>query len=155
MPDKPVPLTKAGIENLDRELAELKSQRKVVADHIHKAQELGTSQNDAEYENAKQEQSMLEGKILEIEDILRRATVIDEEQAHHAARIIVGSGVKVKQDGKVLHYQIVGAPEANVSEGRISNESPIGAALLGRAKGETVEVSVPRGVIKIEVLAID
>lgn len=155
MPQEPVPMTKEGVAKLQEELESLKADRKVVADHIHKARELGTSQNDAEYDNAKQEQSLLEGKILNVEDLLRRAVIIDEEGAHHASRVVVGSGVKVRQGRKTLHYQIVGPPEANASQGRISNESPIGAALLGRSKGEEVEITVPSGTIKLKVLDID
>ncbi len=155
MPQNPVPMTKEGVTRLHEELESLKSDRKTVADHIQKARELGTSQNDAEYDNAKQEQSLLEGKILDLEDLLRRAVFIDEEGAHHASRVVVGSGVKVLQDGKMRHYQIVGTPEANAAAGLISNESPIGAALLGRSRGEEIEIMVPRGVIKVKVLAID
>ena len=148
-------MTKEGVAKLQSELESLKLDRKTVADHIHTARELGTSQNDAEYDNAKQEQSLLEGKILEIEDVLRRAVMIDEEGAHHASNVVIGSGVKGRQDGKTRHYQIVGKPEANAAEGLISNESPLGSALLGRSKGDEVEVEVPRGVIKLKVLAID
>ena len=155
MSQDPVPMTREGVARLEDELEGLKADRKTVADHIHKARELGTSQNDAEYDNAKQEQSLLEGKILNLEDLLRRAVFIDEEGAHHASRVVVGSGVKVRQGRKTLHYQIVGPPEANAAEGRISNESPIGAALLGRSKGEEVEISVPSGTIKLKVLEID
>ncbi len=155
MPENSIPMTKEGVAKLQTELESLKLDRKTVADHIHTARELGTSQNDAEYDNAKQEQSLLEGKILEIEDVLRRAVMIDEEGAHHASHVVIGSGVKVRQDGKTRHYQIVGKPEANAAEGLISNESPLGAALLGRTKGDEVDVEVPRGVIKLKVLAID
>ena len=91
MPQDPVPMTKEGVDRLQLELETLKADRKTVADHIHKARELGTSQNDAEYDNAKQEQSLLEGKILNLEDLLRRAVIIDEEGAHHASRVVVGA----------------------------------------------------------------
>ncbi len=155
MADDKVPMPKDGVARLHDELEGLKAERKTIADHIHKARELGTSQNDAEYDNAKQEQSLLEGKILNIEDLLRRAVIIDEEGAHHASWVVVGSGVKVRQGRKTLHYQIVGQPEANVAEGRISNESPIGAALLGRSKGDKVDIEVPSGLISLKILDID
>jgi transcription elongation factor GreA len=155
MPDKTIPLTREGKAKLERELEELRAQRKVVAERIHAAQEMGTSQNDAEYEDAKQEQGLLEGRILDIEDTLRRAVLIDEQSAHHSGRVQVGSGVEVEQNGKRVHYQIVGVPEADPGNGKISNESPVGSALLGRAVGETVEVNAPRGVIKVKVLKID
>ena len=155
MPHDPVPMTKEGVDRLREELERLKAERRTVAGHIHEARGLGTSQNDAEYDDAKQEQSLLEGKILEIEDVLRRAVTIDEEGAHHASRVVVGSGVKVRQAGKTRHYQIVGSPEANAAEGLISNESPLGAALLGRARGDEFEFEAPRGVITVKVLEID
>ncbi|HJP41790.1 MAG TPA: transcription elongation factor GreA [Dehalococcoidia bacterium] len=155
MSDKPVPLTTEGRTKIEGELRELHQRQKDVADRIHKAQELGTSQNDAEYEDAKNEQGMLQGRILEIKDILRRAVGIDEDSAHSAGRIIVGSGMEVEQDGKRRRFQIVGAPEADARQGKISNESPMGLALLGCTVGDTVDVMVPAGVIKVKVLKID
>jgi transcription elongation factor GreA len=155
MSDKPVPLTREGKAKLEDDLEELRLQRRAVAERIHNAQEQGTSQNDAEYDDAKLEQGMVEGRILEIEDILRRATIIDEKGAHKAGRVMVGSGVEVDQDGKKRHYQIVGAPEADPANGKISNESPVGAALLGRAVGDIIDVNVPKGVIKVKVVKID
>lgn len=155
MSDKPVPLTREGKEKLEAELEELRIERKAVSERIHAAQELGTSQNDAEYDDAKLEQGMVEGRILEIEDILRRARMIDEDGAHRSGRVQVGSGVQVEQDGKTRHYHIVGTPESDPTQGKISNESPVGSALLGRAVGDTVEVNVPRGVSKIKILKID
>jgi transcription elongation factor GreA len=155
MTDKPVPLTREGKTKLEHELEELRARRREVAEMIHNAQEQGTSQNDAEYDDAKMEQGRVEGRILEVEDILRRARIIDESGAHHAGRVMVGSGVQVDQDGTVRHYQIVGAPEADPLNGKISNESPVGAALLGKAAGDSVEVNVPKGVIKVKVLKID
>lgn len=155
MANNTVPLTKAGMERLERDLASLKEDRKAVAEMIHQAQELGTSQNDAEYENAKQQQGMIEGRIIEIEDTLRRAELIDEEQAHKSGRVVLGSGVEVEQDGEKKHFQIVGPPEADALAGRISNQSPIGEALLGRKAGDVVDVNVPRGVIKLKILKID
>ncbi len=155
MTDKQVPLTREGKAKLADELEELRGQRRVIAERIHNAQELGTSQNDAEYEDAKQEQGMVEGRILEVEDILRRATIIDESGAHRSGRVTLGARVQVEQDGKSRNYQIVGAPEADPANGKISNESPVGAALLGRTVGESIDVNVPRGLIKVKVLKID
>jgi transcription elongation factor GreA len=155
MTDKPVPLTREGKAKLEQELEELRLQRKVISERIHNAQELGTSQNDAEYDDAKMEQGMVEGRVIELEDILRRCTIIDEETAHHANRVVIGSGVAVDQDGQSRHYQIVGGPEADPTRGKISNDSPVGRALLGRTVGDAVEVSVPRGVIKLKILRID
>jgi transcription elongation factor GreA len=155
MPDKPVPLTREGKAKLEDELADLRERRRLVAERIHNAQELGTSQNDAEYDDAKLEQGMVEGRILEVEDILRRAVDIDEKTGHASGRVAVGSGVQVDQDGQKRHFQIVGAPEADPANGKISNESPVGSALLGRSVGDTVDVHVPKGVIKVKILKID
>ncbi len=155
MPDKQIPLTREGKAKLVEELSELREKLHLVAERIHNAQELGTSQNDAEYDDAKLEQGMVAGRILEIEDILRRAVEIDESGAHKAGRVVIGSGVHVDQDGKKQHYQIVGAPEADPGNGKISNESPVGIALLGKAVGDIVDVHVPKGVVKVKVLKID
>lgn len=155
MTDKPVPLTLEGKVKLEADLEQLRVQRRAVAERIHNAQEQGTSQNDAEYDDAKQEQGMVEGRILEMEDILRRATLIDEAGARKTGHVVLGSGVDVDQDGAKRRYQIVGAPEADPANGKISNESPVGAALLGKSAGDTVEVNAPRGVIKVKVLKVD
>ncbi len=155
MSDKHVPLTADGKARLEEELEQLRVQRRVVAERIHNAQEQGTSQNDAEYDDAKQEQGMVEGRVLEVQDILRRSVLIDEKGAHKSGRVLLGSGVQVEQDGKKRHYQIVGAPEADAAHGRISNESPVGAALLGHQVGDLVDVNAPRGVIRVKVLKID
>ena len=152
---KPVPLTKAGLKRLEKELELLKAKRKEVAESLHRAVELGTSQNDSEYDIAKDEQARVEGKIRELSDIISRAELIDERGAHTSQRVMVGSGIEVEQDGKHQHFQIVGPPEADIAKGRISHESPIGEALLGRAVGDEVNVNVPRGVIRLKVLAID
>lgn len=155
MTDKPVPLTREGKRKLEAELEELLVRRRDVAERIHNAQEQGTSQNDAEYDDAKQEQGMVEGRILEVEDVLRRSTPIDEKGAQHAGHVVIGSKVHVEQDGQERHYQIVGAPEADPAKGKISNESPVGFALLGKGVGETVTIVVPKGAIKVKLLKID
>lgn len=155
MPDNSVPLTREGKERLTAELKSLLDERKAVAERIHQARELGTSQNDAEYEDAKLEQGRIEGRIREIEDYLHRAVEIDEAEAHRSKRVIVGSHVEVEQDGQPRTYQIVGHPEAAPADGKISNESPVGRALLGKQAGDQVEVNVPRGVVKIVLKKIE
>ena len=155
MTDKPVPLTREGKAKLEQELEDLRVRRREVAEMIHNAQGQGTSQNDAEYDDAKLEQGRVEGRILELEDIIRRARPIDEDGAHHAGRIMIGSGVELDWDGAHRHYQIVGAPEADAAKGKISNESPVGAALLGKAVGDVIDINAPKGVIKVKVLKID
>ncbi|WP_416223951.1 transcription elongation factor GreA [Tepidiforma sp.] len=155
MTEKTVPLTREGKAKLEQELEQLRIRRREVAEMIHNAQEQGTSQNDAEYDDAKMEQGRVEGRILELEDILRRAKVIDEAAAHSADRVMVGSTVDVEQDGVVRQYRIVGGPEADPLQGKISNDSPVGTALLGRAVGDVVTVNVPKGVIRLKVLKIE
>lgn len=155
MADKTVPLTLEGKANLEVELEDLRVQRRAVAERIHNAQELGTSQNDAEYDDAKLEQGMVEGRILEIEDILRRATIIASGGTDGTGRVVIGSNVHVSQDGSEQRFQIVGAPEADPAKGKISNESPVGSALLGKSAGDTVDVHVPRGVVKMKIIKID
>ena len=154
MTDKQVPLTREGRAKLEQELEVLRAERRDVAERIHDAQQQGTSQNDAEYDDAKLEQGMVEGRILELEDILRRAVII-EEHAGAGGRVVIGSKLEVDQDGQNRSYQIVGAPEADPANGKISNESPVGSALIGKSVGDTVQVAVPKGVIKVKVLKID
>jgi transcription elongation factor GreA len=155
MADKLVPITREGKAKKQAELDQLFEQRRTVAARMHDSQEMGTSQNDAEYDDAKQEQGMVEGRIVELQDMLRRSVIIDEASAHKSGFVVIGSGVEVEQNGKTLHYQIVGAPEADPRRGKISHESPVGAALLGHSTGDTVDVHVPAGVLKVKILKID
>ena len=156
--ENPVPVTREGRDRLQKELEQLRSTgRKEVADRIHTAKELAATQNDAEYEDAKNQQAFVEGHIIELEQMLTNAVIIDEEQAHQATRIQLGSRVTLlhDDDGREQHFTIVGPAEANPHEGRISHESPVGRALLGHKVGEHVEVSVPAGVQKLKVLKVE
>ena len=155
MAEKNVPLTREGKGKLEAELERLLAERRDIAGRLHNAQEQGTSQNDAEYDDAKQEQGRVEGRILDVEDILRRATLIDASTAQRTGRVTIGSTVEVDQDGKRRHYQIVGAPEADAARGKISNESPVGASLLGKQLGDLVDVHVPKGAIRLKIVSID
>lgn len=155
MADKLVPLTREGKAKKETELEVLFEQRRTIASRMHDAQEMGTSQNDAEYDDAKQEQGMVEGRIRELQNMLSRAVIIDEASAHRSEFVVIGSRIEVEQNGRTLHYQIVGAPEAEPRQGKISNESPIGAALLGHAPGDTVDVHVPAGALKVKIVKID
>ena len=155
MADKLVPLTREGKAKKELELEALFQQRRTAASRMHDAQELGTSQYDAEYDDAKTEQAMVEGRIADIKDMLRRSVIIDEVAAHKSGFVMIGSGIAVEQNGKAIHYQIVGAPEAEPRVGKISNQSPIGAALLGRTTGDTVDVHVPARLLRIKILNID
>jgi transcription elongation factor GreA len=156
MAERPVPLTKDGLRRLEAELDYLKTVRRhEVADRIQQAKELVTTLNNAEYDDAKNEQAFVEGRILTLERMLQNAVLIDEEQAHHASVVQIGSTVTViHPNGKTEDYTIVGVAEANPREGRISNESPIGRALLGKRVGDKVHVAVPAGMVELTVGSI-
>lgn len=144
-------LTKEGKEELEKRLEYLKlEKRKEITERIKVAREFGDLSENAEYDAAKNEQAMIEGEILEIEDKLKNAVIIKEEVKNGV--VSLGSKVDfVMADApdEVDTYEIVGTTEADVEAGRISNESPIGNALLGRKKGDNVSVSTPSGVIEI------
>ncbi len=149
-------LTSEGLAKLKAELQELRTKgRAEVARAIREAQELGMSQVDGQYEDAKNQQAFVEGRILEIEKLLERATVIDERAAHGSTVVRVGSSVTVETAArKTLTFQIVGSAEANPAAGRISHESPVGQALLGRASGDVVTVTAPGGTSRMTVTAV-
>lgn len=156
MPDRSVPLTKEGKAKLEEELEYLRTVRRPqVAERIHQAKELASTQNNAEYDDAKNEQAFVEGRILTLERLLQNAVIIDEEEAHHASRVQVGSDVVVLDEGgEKRTFSIVGFTEADPKAGKISNESPVGRALLGHRQGDVVEVVVPAGVKKLTILEI-
>jgi transcription elongation factor GreA len=149
-------LTEAGLKRIEEELHELQTiRRHEVADHIRAAKALGDVAENPEYETAKTEQAFVEGRILELKNILNIAHVIDELEAP-TDKVGIGSIVRVRD----LHtkdewdYTIVGSVEADPLEDRISNESPIGEALMGLKVGDTVEVEVPEGKARYRVMAI-
>jgi transcription elongation factor GreA len=156
MTDKPVPLTKEGLSKIQQELDFLITVRRPqIAHRIQEAKELTSAQNNAEYDDAKNEQAFVEGRILTLERIIQNAVLIDEEVAHHASRVQLGSTVTViNQKGEEEHFTIVGSTEANPSEGRISNESPVGKALLDKGVGDEVQVTVPAGNLRFTITAI-
>lgn len=146
-------LTHDGLEKLKQELKELKTvKRKEIAHRIQEAKELGDLSENAEYTEAKTEQGFAEGRIIEIENILKNAVVI--EDAKSSLEVRVGSTVEFECEGKVSKYTIVGFNEANPSAGLISNESPIGQGLLGHRVGEVVEVSLPKGIVNYKIISI-
>ena len=130
--------------------------RPEVADRIRQAKELASTQNNAEYDDAKNEQAFVEGRILTLEKMVQDATIIDEDKAHHASKVQIGSTVHVSEGaGKTpRQYTIVGPAEVDAKEGMISNESPVGRALLGKAVGDAVQVDAPRGVLRFTVTKI-
>ena len=144
---KDVILTPEGLANLKSELDHLSTaRRREIAARIKEAREFGDISENAEYDDAKNEQAMLEARIAQLEDKLRKATVVDESQVDSDV-VSVGSRVRVKdqKSGQSAAYQIVGSAEADPSQSKLSNESPVGAALLGHKRGDVVTVSVPRG----------
>ena len=156
MASKPTMLTEEGLRKLEEELEYLHNvKRKEIAEKIKVARSYGDLSENSEYDDAKNEQAMLEARIVTIEATLKNAVIIDEEGISNE-HIHVGSKVKLlnlKTDSEVT-YKIVGSNEANPSEGKISDESPVGLALLGHAVGDSVEVEVPVGVIGFKVLDI-
>lgn len=153
--DKEFFLTPEGYRKLEEELEFLKNvKRKEIAEKIKTAIGYGDLSENSEYEEAKNEQAFIEGRILELEKMLRNARII--ENGGDFGVIHVGSTVLVRdlEFDEVLEFTIVGSAEADPSEHRISNESPVGRALLGRRPGEIVEVSAPAGVIRYEILEI-
>lgn len=144
---KDVILTPEGYEQLKAELEHLSTEkRREIADRIAAAREFGEIAENAEYDDAKNEQMMLEHRIAQLEDRLANAELIDKKKVDTSV-VSVGSVVRLRDvDAKqTTEYFIVGSAEANPAENKLSNESPVGKAIMGRKKGETVEVATPRG----------
>lgn len=156
MVEKLQPLTKDGLAKVEGELRHLETvRRREVADKIHQAKELASTQNNAEYEDAKNEQAMVEGRILQLQSLLQNATIIDQDSAHKSKSVILGSNVKMKTaDGKAVEYTIVGPAEADPRDGKISNESPVGRALLGKKLNDEVQVNAPKGIVTYKITKI-
>ena len=153
---KEVILTKEGYENLRKEIEYLSNdKRREVAERIRHAREFGDIAENSEYDDAKNEQAMLEHKIAQLEDRLLTARVITKKEILKDA-VSVGSHVRLRdmQANKTFEYHIVGSAEANPTENKLSNESPVGKAIIGKKKGETVEVAAPRGKMKFKIMEI-
>jgi transcription elongation factor GreA len=153
---KEVILTPEGYEKLKQEIEELSTvKRREVAERIRIAREFGDIAENAEYDDAKNEQMLLEHRIATLEERLRDARVISKKDI---AKDVVSIGSKVKLRDvaakETIEYHIVGSAEANPAENKLSNESPVGKAIIGHKKGETVEVSAPRGTLKFKILEI-
>lgn len=145
-------LTKEGKEELEKRLEYLKLEKRAeITERIKTAREFGDLSENAEYDAAKNEQAMIEGEILEIEEKLKYAVIIKDGEKK--GTVSLGSKVDFTDDdtGEVYTYEIVGTTEADVEQGRISNESPIGNALLGKKAKDTVNVVVPAGIMKITI----
>jgi len=152
---KEVILTPEGYEKLKQEINTLSTERRrEVADRIRVARDFGDISENAEYDDAKNEQAMLESRIAQLEDKLRSAQVIDASELDNA-QVRVGSLVAVKDEkGKSFQYTIVGSTEADPAAHRLSNESPVGKALIGRKKGDAVSVPTPKGERKLTISKI-
>ncbi|MDR7417701.1 MAG: transcription elongation factor GreA [Armatimonadota bacterium] len=154
--EKETILTESGRRRLEEELEYLKgTKRKEIAERIKQAKEFGDLFENAEYDDAKNEQAFVEGRILQLEQMLRNARLIDNNAAGGDA-VAVGSTVRLRDiaAGDEISYTIVGTAEADPLRDMISNESPVGQALIGRKKGETVTVRAPGGTLKYTILEI-
>ncbi len=154
--DKEVILTIDGLNKLEKELENLKTvKRPEVAERLKQAIELGDISENSEYEDAKNEQGFIEGRILQLEKMLRNAKVIDEQEV---GKDIVSVGSKVKlndvNNSEEVEYMIVGSAEADPAHYKISNESPVGRSLMGQKVGSTVNVNVPMGTIQYKIVGI-
>jgi transcription elongation factor GreA len=147
-------LTKEKYAELEKELAYLKAdRRKEVAEHLEYAKKLGDLSENAEYHQAREEQAEVEDRIMRLENLLKNAHIT---QKHEGDVVNIGSTVRVEREGdnKSMLYIIVGSEEADTAQGKISNLSPIGSALLGHKEGDVVSVTTPKGVTKYKIAKI-
>ena len=145
-------ITDEGKKELEAELQELKGRRGAIADKIAEARDFGDLSENAEYDSAREEQGLVESRIAEIEDILLNAELI---KAKKGSKITLGSKVELKTGKKTVTYSVVGPVEADPLEGKISNESPIGLALMSKKVGDSVMINTPKGEIVYEIMAIN
>ena len=158
MSEQAVILTREGLKQLEEELEYLRAvKRQEVAERLKEAIALGDLSENSEYDDAKNEQAFTEGRILELEKMVRNAVVIEDgDMANQEGIIVVGSIVQVRdiELDEVDEYRLVGTVEADPMNNRISNESPVGRALLGHKAGEIIEVEAPVGMIKLEIVEV-
>lgn len=155
MPEKEVILTLEGLKKLEEELEHYKThKRRDVAERIKQAIEFGDISENSEYEDAKNEQAFVEGRIITLEKMLRNARVIDDIESTDT--VTLGSKILLRDMdyGDEEEYSIVGSAEADPGTNKISNESPVGKAVLGQAKGTIVEVNVPAGILHYQIVDI-
>ncbi|MCL1919258.1 MAG: transcription elongation factor GreA [Peptococcaceae bacterium] len=155
--EKEVILTHDGLLKLEEELEFLKThKRREVADRIKQAIEFGDISENSEYEDAKNEQAFIEGRIITLEKMLRNVRVIDGNEGAARNEVVLGSTIVIRdvEYADEVQYTIVGSAEADPGSNRISNESPVGKAVLGQIKGSIVEVTVPVGVLRYEIVDI-
>ncbi|QPM67027.1 transcription elongation factor GreA [Atribacter laminatus] len=155
--DEKIMLTKEGYEILEKELKHLKTvKRKEVAEKINQALAFGDLSENAEYEEAKNEQAFIEGRILVLEEKLMKATIVEEQTGGNSEKIHLGVRVMLENlnSGKQIEYSIVDSVGANPSLQKISFESPLAQALIGKTKGDEIELKVPAGMVKYRVIDI-
>lgn len=147
-------LTEEGLNKLKEELQELKTNKRMeVSERIKQAKELGDLSENAEYQDAKEEQSFVEGRIRELEHLIKTSVLASPEINN--GKVGIGSQVKVDKEGQILNFTIVGSTEADPINGKISIESPFGEALFGKAKGDEIEVDLPGGRVKCKILELE
>ena len=144
-------ITDEGKAELEAELAELKGRRGAIADKIAEARDYGDLSENAEYDAAREEHGLVESRIAEIEDILLNAELI---KAGKSSKVSLGNKVELKMGKKTVIYTVVGPVEADPLEGKISNESPIGVALMGKKVGDSVTITTPKGEVVYEIVSI-
>lgn len=144
-------ITEDGKRELEVELEELKGRRGAIAEKIAEARDYGDLSENAEYDAAREEQGLVESRIAEIEDILLNAEIIKTSKS---SKVVLGSKVELKTGKKTVTYAVVGPVEADPLEGKISNESPIGEALMGKKVGDTAAITTPKGEIVYEIVKI-
>jgi transcription elongation factor GreA len=148
-------LTQKGLDDLKAELDALLAQRPVISRAIAEARDKGDLSENAEYDAAREAQGMLELKITKLQDSIANARVIDESRLNtESVQMLTKVKIKNVKTGAVVEYQLVGESEANFKEGKLAAATPIGKALMGRKKGEIVDVTVPSGVLQFEILDI-
>ena len=145
-------ISKEGLEQLKKEFDELKLKRQEIARRLEESKALGDLSENTEYLQAREAQAFNEGKILELEEIIKNAVVINHNGKHSTVQ--VGSTIEVNSSAGKQSFTIVGSEEADPAAGKISNESPIGRGFLGHKAGETIEIETPRGKNKYKILSI-
>lgn len=157
MLEKEVLLSTEGLKKIEHELEQLKSvRRREVAERIKQAREFGDISENSEYEDAKNEQAFIEGRILTLDKMLRNVKLIEESDGDDPQTVRVGTAVTVRdlEDNEMYEYTIVGSTEADPMNNRISNESPVGKGLIGSRVGQKLTIGVPAGTVRFEVLEV-
>ncbi len=157
MAEKEVLLTPEGLVKLEKELETLKTaKRREVAERIKEALEFGDISENSEYDDAKNEQAFIEGRILTLDKLLRNARVVTDDDDNDVDIVSLGKHITLRdlETDEILEYQLVGSAEANPALAKISNESPVGQGIMGKKAGVIIDVEVPDGVLQYELLKV-